>query len=318
MELSKKRETFPDLAPVLWHSFGTITALLQEMISIYPMLSPPTLSSHASNRVCNALALLQCVASHPETKTKLMNVHIPLYLYPFLNTVSRHRPFEYLRLTSLGVIGALVKVDDPDVIQFLLQTEIIPLCLRIMETGSELSKTVATFIVQKILLDENGLQYICATAERFFAVSSVLSNMVTKLLENPSIRLLKHIVRCYLRLSEHAKARDALRQCIPDALRDQTLASVFRTEESVQRWHLQMLKNLSTTGGGESGSGLVAGQQQFGSGGSASAGQSVGQQGTSLLGGAIMGANNPLQMPSRSLTGTNSAFHGQTQGQGWN
>ena len=27
-------------------------------------------------------------------------------------------------------------------INFLLQTEIIPLCLRIMETGSELSKTV--------------------------------------------------------------------------------------------------------------------------------------------------------------------------------
>ena len=29
---------------------------------------------------------------------------------------------------------------------------------------------VATFIVQKILLDEMGLNYICATAERFFAV----------------------------------------------------------------------------------------------------------------------------------------------------
>eukprot|EP01032_Pedospumella_encystans_P033788 gene33788-38186_t len=57
----------------------------QEIISIYPMLSPPTLSPHASNRVSQ----------------------IPLYLYPFLNTVSRHRPFEYLRLTSLGVIGAL-------------------------------------------------------------------------------------------------------------------------------------------------------------------------------------------------------------------
>lgn len=36
--------------------------------------------------------------------------HIPLYLYPFLNTTSKTRPFEYLRLTSLGVIGALVKV----------------------------------------------------------------------------------------------------------------------------------------------------------------------------------------------------------------
>ncbi len=88
---------------------------------------------------------------------------------------------------------------------FLLQTEIIPLCLRIMETGSELSKTVATFIVQKILLDDSGLTYICATAERFYAVSFVLSSMVSKLQETPSVRLLKHIVRCYLRLSEHQR-----------------------------------------------------------------------------------------------------------------
>lgn len=40
------------------------------------------------------------------------------------------------------VIGALVKTDEQEVINFLLTTEIIPLCLRIMETGSELSKTV--------------------------------------------------------------------------------------------------------------------------------------------------------------------------------
>lgn len=38
--------------------------------------------------------------------------HIPLYLYGFLHTSSKARPFEYLRLTSLGVVGALVKVSD--------------------------------------------------------------------------------------------------------------------------------------------------------------------------------------------------------------
>ena len=65
------------------------------------------------------------------------------------------------------------KVDDGEVVNFLLQTEIIPLCLRIMETGSDLSKTVATFIVQKILLDDIGLNYVCATAERFYAVFAV-------------------------------------------------------------------------------------------------------------------------------------------------
>lgn len=33
-DLSKRREQFPDLAPLLWHSFGTIAAILQEIISI--------------------------------------------------------------------------------------------------------------------------------------------------------------------------------------------------------------------------------------------------------------------------------------------
>ena len=151
LELSKKREDFPDLAPMLWHSFGTIAVLLQEIIAIYPALSPPNLSATASNRVCNALALLQCVASHQETRALFLSgtidlgvsffvfardtgsadsflgccpsprvgppppsraAHIPLYLYPFLNTASRSKPFEYLRLTSLGVIGALVKVRE--------------------------------------------------------------------------------------------------------------------------------------------------------------------------------------------------------------
>ena len=73
LELSKKREAFPDLAPILWHSFGTIAALLQEIVAIYPLLAPPALTAHASNRVCNALALLQCVASHPETRALFLS-----------------------------------------------------------------------------------------------------------------------------------------------------------------------------------------------------------------------------------------------------
>jgi CCR4-NOT transcription complex subunit 9 len=48
-------------------------ALLQEIVSVYPMLSPPNLTAHVSNRVCNALALLQCVASHPETRQLFLN-----------------------------------------------------------------------------------------------------------------------------------------------------------------------------------------------------------------------------------------------------
>ncbi|KAG5578882.1 hypothetical protein H5410_049509 [Solanum commersonii] len=276
LELSKKRELFQGLAPLLWNSCATIAALLQEIISIYPVLSPPTLTPALSNRVCNALALLQCVASHPDTRMLFLNAHIPLYLYPFLNTTSKSRPFEYLRLTSLGVIGALVKVivyyiscvssstsivvnvkgtlfllifsaqvDDTEVISFLLSTEIIPLCLRTMEMGSELSKTVATFIVQKILLDDVGLDYICTTAERFFAVARVLGNMVSTLAEQPSSRLLKHIIRCYLRLSDNPRACDALRGCLPDILGDTTFQSCLRDDPMTRRWLQQLLHSVN-------------------------------------------------------------------------
>lgn len=72
LDLSKKRDMFADLAPILWHSYGVIPALLQEIVSIYPLLSPPSLTAHASNRVCNALALLQCVASHQETRAHFL------------------------------------------------------------------------------------------------------------------------------------------------------------------------------------------------------------------------------------------------------
>ncbi|CAH8270923.1 unnamed protein product [Arabidopsis lyrata] len=247
-ELSKKREIFQDLAPLLWHSVGTIPALLQEIISVYPVLSPPTMTPAQSNRVCNALALLQCVASHTDTRMLFLKAHLPLYLYAFLNTSSKSRPFEYLRLTSLGVIGALVKVDDTEVIRFLLQTEIVPLCLRTMENGSELSKTVATFIVQKVLLDDVGLEYMCTTAERFFALGRVLGNMVTSLAEGPSPRLLKHIIRCYLRLTDNPRACDALGSCLPDLLRDATFSGCLYDDPPAMQWLQQLLHNIKVGG----------------------------------------------------------------------
>ncbi|KAK7230551.1 transcription complex subunit [Aureococcus anophagefferens] len=218
LELSKKRETFTDLAPDL--------------------VAQPGPWARCSRRSLRRVA--------PETRGLFLNApRAPLYLYPFLNTVSKNRPFEYLRLTSLGVVGALVKMDD-SVINFLLQTEIIPLCLRIMETGSELSKTVATFIVQKILLDDMGLNYVCARRPAVLRrVHGPGEHGAHALVEQPSIRLLKHIVRCYLRLSDNLRAREALRQCLPESLRDHTFAGHIKDDLTVKRWLSSLLYNIS-------------------------------------------------------------------------
>nr|XP_025883679.1 CCR4-NOT transcription complex subunit 9-like [Solanum lycopersicum] len=250
LELFKKKELFPDLGRLLWHSFGTIAALLQfsclqEIVSIYPGLSSPSLAPAQSNRVCNAIALLQTVASHPDTRKSFLNAKIPLYLYPFLNTTSKSTPFEYLRLASLGVIYALVKVDDTENISFLISTEIIPKCLCSMEMGCELSKTVATSIVQKILLDDVGLNYVCSISKSFFEVIQVLGNMVGAVAEQPSSRLLKHIIRCYLRLSDNPRACQALKIFLPNMLRDNTFSSCLREDSMARSWLLQLLLNVN-------------------------------------------------------------------------
>lgn len=246
LELGKKREMYEDLALVMWNSFGVMSCLLAEVVSVYPMLSPPTLTIQASNRVCNALALMQCIASHPETRNPFLMAQIPLFLYPFLNTNSKQRPFEYLRLTSLGVIGALVKNDTPEVIQFLLTTEIIPLCLKIMESSSELNKTVAIFIVQKILLDESGLNYICQTFDRFEAVTKVLNSMVKQLSEqpNPTTRFLRHLIKCYLRLTDNMEAKNTLRKILPIELKNDTFAAILKEDEPARQSLEILLNNL--------------------------------------------------------------------------
>ncbi|KAG0682205.1 Cell differentiation protein rcd1 [Pichia californica] len=244
LELGKKREMYDDLALVLWNSFGVISCLLAEIVSVYPLLSPPNLTIQASNRVCNALALMQCIASHPETRGPFLLAQIPLFLYPFLNTTSKQRPFEYLRLTSLGVIGALVKNDTPEVIQFLLTTEIIPLCLKIMESSSELNKTVAIFIVQKILLDDSGLNYICQTYDRFDAVAKVLASMVKQLVEQPTTRFLRHLIKCYLRLTDNMEARNTLKKILPVELKDGTFSQVLKEDENAQQSLDMLLRNL--------------------------------------------------------------------------
>jgi len=153
--------------------------------------------------------------------------------------MNKSKPFEYLRLTALGVIGALVKSEDPEIIKTLLTTEIIPLSLRIMDRGSELSKTVATFIIQRILLDHNGLVYICNTAERFHAVNSVLTNMLQT---NPSTRLLKHIIRCYSRLAENHRARSILKENFPQILKDKSFYD--NLDDSSKKWLNNFLKTV--------------------------------------------------------------------------
>ena len=66
-----------------------------------------------------------------------------------------------------SVVVLLLQTDEQEVINFLLTTEIIPLCLRIMESGSELSKTVSQ---QKKF---NSLTYVFICSQTYWHAQKV-------------------------------------------------------------------------------------------------------------------------------------------------
>lgn len=222
-KLNDWRDIEPNIAVLLWHTTGTIAILLQEIISIYPFLANQKLNQKISEKICNVLGLFQCIALDPKTRPLFLKANLHLYVYPLINSHDKRRPYEHLRVTSLGVIGALVK-DDPESIKYLVKTELIVLCLRIMKKGDPLSKSVATFIVLKILTDNNGLSYVCQTTERYNAVAQILKVMIEELdkksfngEDKQEKKMYQRIVRCFLRLSENMKANETLKKFIPQS-----------------------------------------------------------------------------------------------------
>ncbi|KAM3337948.1 hypothetical protein P3S68_032273 [Capsicum galapagoense] len=68
--------------------------------------------------------------------------------------------------------------------------------------------------------------------------------MIGELVEQPSSRLLKYIIMYYFRLSDNQKARDALRTCLLDILRDTTFSSCLSEDLVTRIWLQELLQKV--------------------------------------------------------------------------
>lgn len=229
-ELFRRKDDYPNIGFHVWHSATILTTLVTKIQSIYRMLSPPTLTQSVSTQVCNILNLFQCVVSCRQSRASFLRARIPCYLYLFLDTRNTTPPFEYLRLSSLGVLKALVHENDAEGIKFLVcmhvdHMDIIPPCLRIMTTGSMFSKRLATYVLMKIISNDVGLAYICAKSNEEFddANPKVIANILHLMLVEHATKafdpqLLNFILRCYGGLCDDIKTRETLRLWHPNLL----------------------------------------------------------------------------------------------------
>ncbi|XP_074353036.1 cell differentiation protein rcd1-like [Apium graveolens] len=194
----KKQGRIQDLALHIWRSISTVFLLLSEVLSIYKSLTPEKLTMKDS-------------------------IQIHCYLYPFLETEETSKPFQYLRLMSLGVIGGLLKeVGDPSTkvaVHCLLESGLFPLCLKSIEYGNELSQSTASWIMSRIMMQEQGLQYCCEPANRLCVIMKVFNDVIEKMQDEPSTTVLKNIIQCYVILSDDpSRGCLLLRSFIPPIL----------------------------------------------------------------------------------------------------
>ena len=121
-------------------------------------------------------------------------------------------------------------------------------------------------------------KYSKSTPFRFSHVAMILGKMVIQLSKEPSQvliftnyshlstqllqRLLKHVVRCYLRLSDNTRACEALCQCLPDQLKDETFAACLKDDKSTKHWLAQLLKNIEAMSSQAAGAQQQQGGQQ--------------------------------------------------------
>lgn len=196
--------------------------LVQEIVAVYPILYTSIMKTHKTN-ICNTLSLLQCVASNPETCPSLLESGIHLYLFPFLKIADNYRTYENLRLTSLGVIGALLKHENIGSAKCLLKTEIVPICTNVIRTGAMLSKTVAVFILQRLLRDKDGRAHICSDT----AMLSDVLNALGEIMSNTGCHHsddhqdpLERTLDCYLKIAEDQDGLAKLKTMLPEEIWD--------------------------------------------------------------------------------------------------
>ncbi|KAF8693602.1 hypothetical protein HU200_039008 [Digitaria exilis] len=142
-----------------------------------------------------------------------------------------------------------MQVDDTEVVKFLLTSEVIPLCLRIMGTGRELSKTVCRSSFAFAVMSRHAILSYSLTCFWLLEAASILANVVIALTEQPSTRLLKHVICCYLRLTDDPRACTALQTHLPEALRNGTFGNCLKDDPAARHFLQQLLDKLASSAG---------------------------------------------------------------------
>jgi CCR4-NOT transcription complex subunit 9 len=226
--LFKYIEKNKKLAIYLWYSTGTIAIFLQEIIQIYPYLGLKKISQEKIEQVNCIIQFFQVIALHPQTRKPFVESKILEFLYPFLSVNNK---FEKSRIFSLGVVAALVKIDNSYVINFLIESMIFPKLMKILHNGEELSRKVVCFIIEMVIHNRIGFNYIVEYKHRLSTIIQFLDHQ-SKLKTSQIAK--NYILRIYLKLIENKEAKNMLKNEIYPKIKDKNFYESLDSKNKVK------------------------------------------------------------------------------------
>ena len=132
-EAEKANEGTP-LASALWSSFGTVSILISELVQIYPQLPYLATAPAATyKRAASSLRLIFYLACDHAARAGLLSAGMLELLYPLLYADGTNRRITSLRNKALYAARELLQDDNREVNDRVVRSEIIPLCLGVLE-----------------------------------------------------------------------------------------------------------------------------------------------------------------------------------------
>lgn len=198
--LLSRRANIPDLALMVWFSQGTVVSLLSDLLNFYPNISSGLTNVPEAENVYNILIIFQVIAKHEDTRIPFLNSGICTYLLPFLKMDSDNSEAERFIGATIGIFVDMVKNKQNEVLQMLIKSEMIPICLNIMSSWNGVIRIAAAFVLSCLMEDDVSCKKLADNQPQVKVMLDILNQVLLDLCDDFDIHLSKSVISVYTKL----------------------------------------------------------------------------------------------------------------------
>ncbi|EOB12694.1 Cell differentiation protein RCD1 [Nosema bombycis CQ1] len=228
---------------LVWESNGIPILLLQEVVNPYFELGTQSFNEDKAKNLILVLKILEILLLEDKSIKKVfVDSCFHYYLYKYITIYEQAPVYENLRKLTLNVLYALLHNSDLHVHNQMKNTEIVPIILKSIDLGTEAVKIQSIDLFFKIVSSEDGLNYACQTFDRFSAINQVLNSVMYHAVQIKSSRIIKSIIRVYLRLCDKQQIRTNLSASKPDNLSNEEIKKVIQNDPECCKMYKEFLE----------------------------------------------------------------------------